>query len=72
MPLYEYHCRECDAQAELLVRGSEQPVCPQCGGRQLTKLLSVVAAPARDGQSGSDLQPPAGPCGSACGCFPSG
>ncbi len=71
MPLYEYLCRECDRQVEVLVRGTEdQPDCPECGSRNMMKLLSVPAAPG-DHLSG-DNPPPAGPCGSACGCFPEG
>jgi putative FmdB family regulatory protein len=27
MPLYTYHCKECDKDAELLVRSTETPVC---------------------------------------------
>ncbi len=44
MPLYEYACRDCDQQFELLVRGSEIPHCPSCDSRRLEKLLSVPAA----------------------------
>ena len=52
MPLYEYVCQDCDAQAEILVQGSQQPECPKCGSAKLTKLLSVVAAPGRDASAG--------------------
>lgn len=51
MPLYEFHCRQCDHDVEVLVRSSEQPACPQCGSSKLEKLLSVPAAPTI--QSGS-------------------
>ena len=44
MPLYEYHCRACQTDCELLVRSDETPRCPQCGATQLEKLFSVVAA----------------------------
>ena len=46
MPLYEFHCRQCEHEVEVLVRGSEQPECPDCGSVKLEKLLSVPAAPA--------------------------
>lgn len=46
MPLYEFHCRECDHEVEVLVRSSDAPTCPDCGSRRLEKLLSVPAAPA--------------------------
>ena len=45
MPLYEYACRDCDRQFELLIRGSETPHCPSCDSRRLDKLLSVPSAP---------------------------
>ncbi|TWT32333.1 Zinc ribbon domain protein [Posidoniimonas corsicana] len=71
MPLYEYLCRDCDNPAELLIRGDEKPVCPECGGEQLMKLLSVPAAPSGGG-SPRDDGPPPGSCGSGCACFPGG
>ncbi|HZL91467.1 MAG TPA: zinc ribbon domain-containing protein [Pirellulaceae bacterium] len=47
MPLYEYACRDCDSQFELLVRGKDVPHCPQCDSEQLERLLSVPAAHAK-------------------------
>jgi putative FmdB family regulatory protein len=44
MPLYEYACRNCDNQFELLVRGNEPPHCPRCESQHLERLLSVPAA----------------------------
>lgn len=48
MPLFDFHCRECDNRFEALVRGDSVPQCPRCGGGALDKL---VAAPAPPGQS---------------------
>jgi putative FmdB family regulatory protein len=45
MPIYDYHCKDCDKTFELLVRPSSIPVCPTCGSEQLDKLLSCPAAP---------------------------
>lgn len=70
MPLYDFHCQKCDQTSELLVRGDEKPVCPECGGQHLVRQLSVVAAPAARSKSGGP--PPAGSCGSGCACFPAG
>lgn len=67
MPLYEFVCRECDQQQELLVRGEQQPECEKCGSDKLLKKLSVVAGTT---QVTSDPSPPSGSCGSGCGCFP--
>lgn len=65
MPLYEYSCRQCDAEFELLVRGSETPQCPKCAGQKLEKLLSVPAA--HTGGSSRELPvcrpQPSGGCG---------
>jgi putative FmdB family regulatory protein len=70
MPIYEYTCRDCDSQAEILVQGSQQPECPKCGSAKLTKLLSVVAAPGRDASAAVAPARPGGSCGSGCGCHP--
>ncbi len=48
MPLYTYHCKECDKDAELLVRSSGTPACPACGSQSLERLLS---RPAQQGKS---------------------
>jgi len=44
MPIYEYTCKECGSDFELLIRGEEKPVCPSCGKKHLTKSFSVPAA----------------------------
>jgi putative FmdB family regulatory protein len=44
MPLYTYHCKKCDTDMELLASFSAKPVCPQCGGGELERLLSRPAA----------------------------
>ena len=44
MPLFEYACKECDKEFELLVRGSETPECPSCHSTELQRRLSVFAA----------------------------
>lgn len=63
MPLYEYACRECDKQFELLVRGQEQPQCPECESTRLEKLLSAPAAHT-GGRELPVCQPmPSGGCG---------
>ena len=43
MPIYEYVCRGCAHQFEALVRASTLPVCPQCQGEDLERLLSLPA-----------------------------
>ena len=44
MPLYEYACKSCASQFEVLVRASETPECPSCHGKDLERRLSVFAA----------------------------
>jgi len=66
MPLYEYVCQTCHRQFELLVRASQEPACPECGSGQLTKLLSVVAAPGRSSPAGGLADRPPGPFSSLC------
>lgn len=71
MPLYEYLCQDCDRESELLVNSGQEPTCPECGSAKLTKLLSVVAAPSRNGTADAQRDMPQGPCSSSCACFPS-
>jgi putative FmdB family regulatory protein len=44
MPIYEYACQNCGQEFEHLIRGDEKPVCPSCGGEQLSRQFSVPAA----------------------------
>jgi putative FmdB family regulatory protein len=43
MPFYEYQCRACGAQVEVLQKVTDAPLkkCPECGKSQLTKLVSA-------------------------------
>jgi putative FmdB family regulatory protein len=41
MPIYDYVCRGCNTQFELLVRAATTPACPECRGEDLERLLSV-------------------------------
>ncbi|MCH2181972.1 MAG: zinc ribbon domain-containing protein [Mariniblastus sp.] len=49
MPIYEYNCDHCKTDFEFLVRGNQQPECPDCQGQDVQKLLSVAAAPKSSG-----------------------
>jgi len=58
MPIFEYRCSDCGAEVELLLRSAaEEPVCPQCGGSRLEKLISAVNV-----MSGRTARPPGRTC----------
>jgi putative FmdB family regulatory protein len=64
MPLYEYACRDCSSEFELLIRGHERPRCPACDSSKLEKLLSFPAAHTAGQRDLPTCQPtPAGGCG---------
>lgn len=44
MPIYEYVCRDCGAESEIMQRISEAPAtdCPSCGKAGLTKVVSAA------------------------------
>jgi putative FmdB family regulatory protein len=65
MPLYEYECRNCHHQFELLVRESTVLACPSCSSEELEKQLSVFAVGANGAKAAPRSMAP-GPCGS-CG-----
>lgn len=47
MPLYEYHCSECDQSFEKMMRFSEldlAPECPHCHSRETHKQISTFAS----------------------------
>lgn len=62
MPIYEYICRGCKGEFELLVPPGRRGVaCPHCGSRKLARKLSVFAAhrssatPCRSGECPASL-----------------
>jgi putative FmdB family regulatory protein len=46
MPIYEYHCKKCDAGFEKLVSNSRvpAPACPTCGSKKVERTLSAFSA----------------------------
>lgn len=44
MPIYDYHCNNCNKAFELLVRSTTILACPECGSLQLEKLVSMPAS----------------------------
>ena len=48
MPIYEYICKGCSHRFEVLVRGSEEPNCPECESADLEKQFSVFGISSGD------------------------
>ena len=47
MPIYEYHCKDCQRRVSILWRSFSEAsdgeaTCPRCGGTNLTRLVSRV------------------------------
>ena len=43
MPLFEYTCQSCSSEFELLLRNSEDPLCPECNSDRLNRHLSAAS-----------------------------
>lgn len=64
MPIYEYRCRACGREFEILLQGSQKPACPGCGGKKLDKKLSVFAVSgAGEKEADAGLPEPCRSCG---------
>jgi putative FmdB family regulatory protein len=69
MPIYEYSCVDCKTDFELLVRGTETALCPDCGGEKLEKKWSTFASSkgARSEAGSCAIPNNSGPCcGGSC------
>lgn len=65
MPIFDFICSKCGHEFEALVMGSEQPGCPECGGKKLKKQPSAVARRSKGGGNGGSGC--AGCSGGSCG-----
>ncbi len=46
MPIYRYRCKKCNKEFEFLhksVSAKEEVVCPQCGSKDVERLLSTFS-----------------------------
>ncbi|MDA8417870.1 MAG: zinc ribbon domain-containing protein [Desulfobacteraceae bacterium] len=66
MPLYDYLCRRCGHEFELLVMGNDQPSCPQCHGEELDKRMSGFSVRGGQAKTKAGAGAPASKC-SGCG-----
>jgi putative FmdB family regulatory protein len=44
MPLFEFMCKKCNEEFEMLVFGSESTKCPKCGNSGVIKQFSSFAS----------------------------
>jgi putative FmdB family regulatory protein len=46
MPIYEFHCEQCERDSEILVRSTDwkNAKCPHCGSSKLRKNFSTFAS----------------------------
>jgi putative FmdB family regulatory protein len=70
MPIYEFHCEQCERDSEILVRSTDwkNAECPLCGSKKLAKKFSTFAA-ASAGESSPGRIPSGGGhhcCGGGC------
>ncbi len=47
MPIFDFRCKACTNNFELLVRSSSVPACPACGSVEVEKQISAPPAPGR-------------------------
>lgn len=75
MPLLEYRCAACERMAEFLFLAGDRPappVCPQCGSREMSRLLSTFSAHSgHGGEKDVDAMCGGGPCAQPGICDPS-
>ena len=43
MPIFEFHCTDCDKDFEVLIVGEQEISCPACKGTQIKRLLSAFS-----------------------------
>lgn len=68
MPLYEYHCSDCENKFETLVLSSADEIaCPKCNSSRLEKLFSTFGV-----KSESSFSEPSVPADAGHGCMPMG
>ena len=70
MPIYEFKCKECEAEFSELLTSSSFEIkdigCPVCHKHKAEKLLSVFAADTKSSGEFTGMNAPS--CGHGCGC----
>lgn len=66
MPIYEYHCQECNKDFEyLVVRNQEPEACPSCRSLKVRRLLSACGFICKG--AGGETVSSSASVGSSCG-----
>jgi putative FmdB family regulatory protein len=67
MPIYEFHCAQCEHDSEILVRSADWKgmKCPYCGSTKISKKFSTFAA-ASAGKKSSGQKSGGHCCGGGC------
>jgi putative FmdB family regulatory protein len=72
MPLVEYACQKCENLFEVLqgvTSEAEDLICPDCGSRNVERVLSTFAAKIAPSRGSAPApSPAAGRCGGGCAC----
>lgn len=76
MPIYEYHCDDCDSSFETLVQPGhdDETQCPSCNGVKLSREMSLFASRTGNleakpnGNGAALMRGGGGCCGGSCGC----
>jgi putative FmdB family regulatory protein len=70
MPIYEFHCEQCERDSEILVRTAnwKNSECPHCGSKKLSKKISTFAAAGVSETSAGKKSSGGHGCGGACSC----
>jgi putative FmdB family regulatory protein len=56
VPLYDFHCRDCEDRFEAHVPYGERPRCPACGSKDTERVPTSFAGPFKVGLRGGEAR----------------
>ena len=71
MPLYEFHCEDCNSDFEKrrAIKEADAPLeCPECESREVKRKMSLFIALTKSDSGASSLGGGGCGCGGACAC----